>query len=114
MEKEFKSLEMQNMIKAIDFNEKILASKVLKGFLIYRIKQDKILITENIIKQKVGKNLERFYFKAIHRKFRRLQKRKYIKGIVKGYRQERRMRRIVEEWKKAVDLTKFETEEMNY
>jgi hypothetical protein len=38
MEKEFKSLEMQNMIKAIDFNEKTLASKVLKGFLIYRIK----------------------------------------------------------------------------
>jgi hypothetical protein len=62
----------------------------------------------------VAKNLERFYFKAIHRKFRRLQKRKYIKGIVKGYRQERKMRRIVEEWKKAVDLTKFETEEMNY
>jgi methyl coenzyme M reductase alpha subunit len=62
----------------------------------------------------VAKNLEKFYFKAIHRKFRRLQKRKYIKGIVKGYRQERRMRRIVEEWKKAVDLTKFETEEMKY
>ena len=63
---------MEKLIKAIALHERNLMQKTIKGFLIYRIKLNKIIITEQMIRDKVNYNLKKFYLKTICRKYRRL------------------------------------------
>lgn len=96
------------MIKSIDFHEKSLTQKVFRSFLIFKIKRARLSYCSEVIKSIQKKNVEKFYFKTMKKRFARSRKFKYLKVIAKNFRKEKIFRNALVGWRKALNREKVE------
>jgi hypothetical protein len=60
-----KKIEMEHLIKSIDFHEKHLILKSIRSFRRFKIKRMKLDFSKLRVQTMVDKNLQIFYFKSI-------------------------------------------------
>ena len=91
------------MIRSIDFHEKSLSQKVFRSFLIFKIKRARLIYCAEVIKTIQKKNVEKFYFKTMRKRYARGRKFNYLKVIAKNYRKEKLFRGSFVGWRKALN-----------